>query len=285
MTGYVRPDVDELKGKELKLYRAYYCGICTALSNRYGPLSRLFLSYDATFMAIFFDAFSNERPKFGKSRCPLPPFQKKDVVIRNSAIEFGVETSRIGTRLKIEDSKRDSKAMKRFFFFLIAPLFQKVDDSLMKVIKPKIDKMVFLEITHSSDPNEIADVFGEALSSMVRWAKAPNETTLLLHLIGRWVYLIDALDDIKEDAKKFSYNPYILKYEHRFSQDDLLSVIDFVKENEESSIRFLLQRMQEEFLGLKEKMVRNSTLIENVIFYGIPKVTSIILNNECKKGE
>jgi len=143
LTGYVRPDLDELKGKELKLYRAYYCGICTDLSNRYGPFSRLLLSYDATFMAIFFDAFSNERPKFGKSRCPLPPFQKKDVVLRNSAIKFGVEISRLGTRLKTEDSKRDSKLAKRFFIFLVASLFRKVDVSLLKVIKPKIDKMVF----------------------------------------------------------------------------------------------------------------------------------------------
>ncbi len=236
-------------------------------------------------MAILFDAFSNERPKFGKSRCPLPPFQKKDVVLRSHAIEFGVEISRLGTRLKMEDSERDSRTIKRFFIFLIAPLFRRVDNSLLKIIKPKIDKMIFLEITQSPDPNEIASVFGEALSSMMIWAKAPNETTLLLYLIGRWVYLIDALDDMKEDAEKASYNPYVLKYENHFSQGDPSELINFVKKKEEPSMRFLLQRMQEEFFKLKGKMVRNSTLIENVISYGIPKITSIVLSNECKKGE
>ncbi len=235
-------------------------------------------------MAILFDSFSNDKPKFGKSRCPLPPFQKKDVVVRNPAVEFGVEISQLGTRLKTEDLERDSRMMKRFFIFLIAPLFRKADRSLIKIVKPKIDKMVFLEITRSSDPNEIADAFGEALSSMVKWAKFPNETALLLHLIGRWVYLIDALDDMKEDAKKSSYNPYVSKYKIHFSQDDFLELIDFVKKNEESSIRFLLQRMQEEFSKLEGKIIRNSTLIENVIFYGIPKVTSAILNIEQKKG-
>ncbi len=119
----------------------------------------------------------------------------------------------------------------------------------------------------------------------MRWAKAPDETALLLHLIGRWVYLIDALDDMKEDTEKSSYNPYILKYEDHFSQDGLSSSINFVKKSEEPSVRFLLQRMQEEFLKIKGKMVRNSTLVENVIFYGIPKVTSIILNSEHKRGE
>lgn len=277
MTGYVKPDLDELKVKDLKLYNAYYCGICTALSKKYGPLSRVLLSYDATFIAILSDAFSNEKRTFGKSHCPLPPFQRKRVVVENHSVDFGVEISHLSTRLKIDDIRRDSKFFKRILALLVVPILGKVDISLMKSIKPMVNKMVFLELAKSPNPDEISDVFGEIMKTMTKAMDKLRRAELFLYLIGKWVYLIDALDDISKDVEKKLYNPYFFKYKESFSENSLKNFVAFVKKNEEPSMRFLISRIQEEFLNIEGDMTRNSQLIKNVVFYGIPKITSKIL--------
>ncbi|GEM_PF-1637274 len=277
MTGYVKPDLDELKVKDLKLYNAYYCGICTALSKKYGPLSRVLLSYDATFIAILLDAFSDEERIFGKSHCPLPPFQKKRVVVENHSVSFGVEISRLSTRLKMDDITRDSKFFKRILAYLAIPILGRVDISLMESVKPMINKMIFFELAKSPNPDEISDVFGEIMRTMAKTIDKIQPAELFLYLIGKWVYLIDALDDISNDIKRKVYNPYFLKYEKFFSEDGLEKFIAFVKKNEEPSMRFLISRVQEEFSSIESEMTKNSQLIKNVVFYGMPKITSKIL--------
>ena len=49
MYGYVRPDKGELRVREYELFRAVYCGLCQALRERYGFLSRFAVNYDMTF--------------------------------------------------------------------------------------------------------------------------------------------------------------------------------------------------------------------------------------------
>ena len=55
MFGYVRPNRDELKVRELRDYEALYCGLCHALGRRHGFFARFFLNYDFTFLAMLLD--------------------------------------------------------------------------------------------------------------------------------------------------------------------------------------------------------------------------------------
>jgi hypothetical protein len=283
LIGYVRPDVEELKVKELKLYRTYYCGICTALSQKYGPLSRAFLSYDATFMAIVKDSFCEKAPRFGIARCPLPPFRKKKIVVRNEAINFGIDVSQLGTKLKMDDLKRDEKRLKKALVYLFNPLFGKVNASLFEYVKHDVSEMFFYEMVESADPNEPADAFGKAVMKMMQWKDVNEKASFLLYLIGKWVYLIDALDDLEEDLKKKTYNPFILKYKNYISSMELSNFFVFVREKEKTQINFLLSRMQEEFFKIENDMKRNSELVKNVLFHGIPKVSLRVLNK--KEGD
>jgi len=49
MFGYVRPHKAELLVKEYEMFRAAYCGLCTALKERYGAAARYVINYDLTF--------------------------------------------------------------------------------------------------------------------------------------------------------------------------------------------------------------------------------------------
>ncbi len=276
MIGYIKPDVDEFKVRELKLYNAYYCGICTLLAKRYGPLSRLILSYDATFFAIMNDAFSKEERKFSKSRCPLPPFQKKNI-IDSSSVEFGTVISKFGLDLKIDDIKRDSKGIKHALSFML--IHFRMDEELFHKSKPYLDRILFSELTENTDPYEVADNFGKFSQNLAYFSKNLSIASMMMYLIGRWVYLIDALDDLEKDSKVKNYNPFLLKYAHLKPNGDFFQKI---RSNEQNSMDFLMKRIQEEFSEIDGQMTRNQNLIENVIFYGMPKVTEKIMN---KKGE
>lgn len=71
MFGYILPDKPELKIKEYELYRAYYCGVCRAIKRRHGNIPRLTLTYDITFLALFYRLLS-----------------KNSRIIRISAVSF-----------------------------------------------------------------------------------------------------------------------------------------------------------------------------------------------------
>ena len=52
MFGFVAADAGALSEEEKERYRAVYCGLCLALRDRYGQLSRACLTYDLTFFVL-----------------------------------------------------------------------------------------------------------------------------------------------------------------------------------------------------------------------------------------
>ena len=58
LLGYVRAYKPELKFREYDVYKGVYCTLCKTLLRRYSPLGQLFLSYDASFLALVLLALS-----------------------------------------------------------------------------------------------------------------------------------------------------------------------------------------------------------------------------------
>ncbi|MDO4522430.1 MAG: DUF5685 family protein, partial [Eubacteriales bacterium] len=52
MVGYIVVNKEEMKIREYETYRAFYCGLCRQLRERYGISGQLSLTYDMTFLAI-----------------------------------------------------------------------------------------------------------------------------------------------------------------------------------------------------------------------------------------
>ena len=52
MFGYVTAQKSELKMREYYKYKAYYCGLCKVLQEKYGIAGQLTLTYDMTFLVI-----------------------------------------------------------------------------------------------------------------------------------------------------------------------------------------------------------------------------------------
>ena len=80
MFGYLTVCRDELKIKDERTYKAWYCGICEELKKRHGQLSRFTLTYDMTFLAMLLQGVYEDPTEQGQKRCLPHPIKKHPVI-------------------------------------------------------------------------------------------------------------------------------------------------------------------------------------------------------------
>lgn len=108
--------------------------------------------------------------------------------------------------------------------------------------------------------------------------KKYNGVEQLMYYLGKWIYLIDALDDYDKDIKEKNYNPFYFCFGKEPDFGSLLK-------NRGQDVSFVFSSV---FSGLKEAFNEcefgfDSALIGNIILRGIPSVTSKTFKKENKK--
>ena len=105
MFGYVRPSVRDLPEEELNRFRAMYCGLCHALSRRYGQAARFILNYDFTYLAILLsDGTAGAQ---GAGRCYTSPIKKRPFLEPTAAMELAADESVILAYWQLRDGVED----------------------------------------------------------------------------------------------------------------------------------------------------------------------------------
>ena len=221
MFGYVIPLRGELKVRELDAYQGIYCGLCHTLGRRYGFLSRMLLNYDFTFLAMVL-ASSSDKPVTEHRRCIACPLRGKDVCTPRGSLDIAADASVILTYWKLRDSVADDPFFKslaaRCLSVLLRPSYRKA-----AARRPEFDHRTVeclralhaLEVAASPSLDRTADTFACILRSA---APATGEESRdraveqLLYHVGRWIYLVDAWDDLEEDREQGGYNPVSLRF-------------------------------------------------------------------------
>ena len=78
-----------------------------------------------------------------------------------------------------------------------------------------LEELARLEGERCPSIDAAADTFARLLSDAAGEVREPVKSRVLaqmLYHLGRWIYLIDAADDLKKDVKSGSYNPLPLRY-------------------------------------------------------------------------
>lgn len=221
MFGYVRAYKPELKIKHYEEYRGVYCSVCRAMRKRYGLISALTLSYDFTFFAIM-RLCTHEAPIcFEQKRCPFNPAKKCNFCKgENDEINYTVDMAMITVYYKILDNISDSGFFKKLLMYLILPIFslyhrkaKKYCPEGDKIISEAMKKQAEIEREKTADTDLAADPTAQAMGDLLSLGFSGNEERILKrigYLVGRWVYIIDALDDMEKDEKSGNYNPLLL---------------------------------------------------------------------------
>ena len=138
MFGYVRPNRDELKVRELRDYEALYCGLCHALGRRHGFFARFFLNYDFTFLAMLLDG---SKPTAERKHCPARLWCRKKGCICAGSVDAAADAGTILSYWKLRDTVADGPFWKgtaaRVLSFLLRPGYRRAAQA-----RPEFDRAV-----------------------------------------------------------------------------------------------------------------------------------------------
>ena len=221
MFGYVKPVVKELLVKEHEFYKATYCGICRSMKQHTGGLSIATITYDSVFLALARMAYiPDSELASSMRRCVMHPVKKRCMLNDNSAIEYTARAFAILSYYKMQDDLSDEGLGKRMLVSLTKPVFssakKKADmTELAKIAKDRLSKISVIEKERRLGIDEPAELFGELLGEVFAYAIEGSDRLVMYECgyhLGKFIYLVDAIDDYDKDRKAGKYNPYVIAY-------------------------------------------------------------------------
>lgn len=283
MFGYVRAREDTLSPEDRAAYESVYCGLCHTLKAQYGNIPRLFLNYDFAFLAMLL-APEEDRSKTECLRCPMHPRRGRAVCCGGSWLETAAGESVILTWWKLRDTVADggffSRLGARVLCLLLRPAYRKA-----RTLHPEFDgetaallaEQGELERGRCPSIDRTADCFARLLRAAAPRTgdeKLDRPRAQLLYHLGRWIYLVDGVDDLSEDQRRGNYNPVAARFP--------------VWGREEQS--YLRQSMDHSLalMGAAFQLLPAnpwSGVMENIIYSGLPNVEELVFSGKWREHQ
>lgn len=213
--GYVMINKPELKVKDFDTYQAFYCGVCESLKRRHGLSSGLLLTYDMTFLAVLLSGlYEEERSREGYHRCPVHPVQKKRIV-HTEFVDYAADMDLLLSYHNLMDDWYDDRDRKKLLlarsykkrYHKIASMYPRQRKAIGKYMK----KLHQCEEQNEVSIDRAAALTGELLGEIFAYRKDIWEPSLrqMGFFLGKFIYLMDAYEDVESDKKKNNYNPLL----------------------------------------------------------------------------
>lgn len=294
MFGYVTPLKDELKIKDFKRFKSYYCGLCFHIKEQFGNIPRLALNYDMAFLGLLLDALSEKDVTATTKACIAHPTSKKPVIINNDSLYYASSINIALVYYKLIDDVQDDKnILSKISSIGLSPYTKKFPKEIKlinEVISSKLKELYILENSKNfSYIDEISHPFGEIVGTIIKYypnslsndsIELRNKLYDFGYNLGKWIYIIDALDDLEDDLTKNKFNPINILYnEKNLNFEELLLTVkprlEFTLLNCAESCRTILSSLS---------LMKNKDILENIINLGMMDKYLTISNN-CKKNK
>ena len=292
MTGYMIVDKPELKVREYELYNSYYCGVCKSIAARYGQFPRMLLSYDSAFLALLLAGLSPEKEEIRQEHCIIHPVKKKFVCREDPAVDHAADILLILAYAKLEDDIRDEgKLSARVLHAFLKGAYHKLSETypeLIREVSEQLAKLSELEQQKSDSLDRTAEVFGNVMAAaFFAYPQASEQDRTVLKAmggaLGRWMYLIDACDDIGENIKDGNYNPLLQRYGYEKGKETEEAFRDRIREPVSFLLYFHLGEMSRAYDLLTVR--KNEGITDNVVYLGLHRKTEEVLKKGIKEDE
>lgn len=218
LLGYVKAFKPELKIRDYELYRGIYCSLCRALGRNYSPIAQLFLSYDFALAAVLRLAVLSDGCLFTQKRCPYNPAKKCLICSKKEELDLCSHAVIITVFYKIIDNMQDKGFKSKLIAYLIYPIVYFMHKKAAR-IAPEIEKSVAnaMEEQRKAEAkkdvclDEAAHPSANALGEVFSLGFEGENKQLLYtlgYMTGRFVYILDAADDLESDLKSGCFNPF-----------------------------------------------------------------------------
>ncbi len=261
MFGYIIVNQGEMKFKEYDVYHSYYCGLCRKLKERYGLRGQMTLSFDMTFLVMILTSLYEPETAEGRTVCIAHPFEKH-LTRTNRFSDYAADMNILLTYYKCMDDWEDEKKYRRRLMGEgLRPAFCRIrktyPDKAYKIERALADLRSF-EKQKVSDIDKMAGLFGEVMAEIMDFEPDGWQDGLrkLGFYLGKFIYLMDAYEDIEKDLSDGNYNPFWKKYEDP----------DF-----EEECRTILTMMMAECSKEFEKLpiIDNIEILRNILYSGV----------------
>lgn len=272
MFGYIRIQKSELLVREYEAYKSVYCGLCRQIGRDYSRLSRFILSYDCTFYAMFLMSLKRSCGGFERKCCRFNPLKKCTYCsAEDDALSKAAALSVILAYYKIIDDIADSGFFVGTAYRIVKPIFARWRKKAARRY-PELDKLAanmsaaqqLAEQDKNCSLDKAADPSATMLSSVLALeAESDAQKRIYSQIgygLGRFIYLVDAADDLEKDIKNGNFNPFIGAYDRNVIKNNLSQAL----------------AMTFDAYNLLD-LVDFKGIIDNVITKGLPTVQSEIL--------
>ncbi|MBQ2769385.1 MAG: hypothetical protein IJF44_05380 [Clostridia bacterium] len=282
MFGYIRTDTPYLYIKDDILYKAMYCGVCKGIAEVCGHKARMGLSYDTTFLSVVMHNIAGQDVEIEKSHClthciRVRPMAAVDELTRKIG---ALNTALVYYKYTDDIMDGDRGRGKRLWFKKGFKRVKKLYPEIARIVQSNLANQEKTEKAKVDSLDRAADATATMLAEFSDYAlgeKANEYTRNLFYAVGKWIYLIDALDDYDKDKKKNAYNPFILAY-----GADCKEKLTCGEKAEE--IRYVFHSL---FFDIRENLSHiefhfNRDLSDNILLRGLPAMTDKVLQGGCK---
>lgn len=277
MFGYVRINKMDLTFREFDYYKGYYCGLCKYLKENHGEVSRLSLNYDITFLILILTALYKLDSDITYERCIANPLKKKMRIVIEIT-EYAASMNILLSYYKLEDNLYDDNGIKdKLAYELYKGKLKKAYEKYpqkAEYIKQQLGNLRELEKQESKSIDKVSNTFGNLMGEIFVYKKDEYEQNLrnIGFNLGKYIYILDAYEDLEEDNKKGRYNPFM----------------DYIDKKEE--LKNKVDRLISMSLGMATKNIEqlnlefNKSIIDNIIYSGVYLRYKSILEKGCESN-
>ena len=261
MFGYVVMNKPEIRFKDFDLYRSFYCGLCRELREKYGISGQITLTYDMTFVVVLLSALYEPPTQKGTTRCVIHPVCRQPVR-KNAATEYGADMNVLLTYYKCMDDWEDEK---KFAALGYGKILQRKNNRLSyrypekaEKIRKLLEELSQMEKAGETDIDKMSGCFGQIMEEIFAWKKDVWEDSLrrMGFYLGKFIYILDAYDDVEKDVKNGNYNPFAEKY---------------IMKGFDEQVRQLLIMMMAQTCREFEKLpiIKYTDILRNILYSGV----------------
>ena len=277
MFGYVVMNKPEIKFKDFDMYRSFYCGLCRELKERYGLSGQITLTYDMTFVILLLSGLYEPPTKKGLTRCIVHPVRRQPVR-KNAITEYAADMNIFLTYYKCKDDWNDERSILGLAFGKLLERKEKKSEKLwskkVQTIVSCLDELSELEKENATDIDRVSGCFGRIMAEIFAYREDVWEPTLrrMGFYFGKFIYLLDAYDDVEEDVKNGNYNPFSGQYK---------------METFDEQVRQLLIMMMAQTCREFEKLpiIKYTDILRNILYSGVWCRFETIRSRRKESGE
>lgn len=212
MFGYIAINKAEMKFKDYDIYHSYYCGLCKVLKRNYGIRGQMTLTFDMTFLIILLTGLYEPETKTEAIRCAAHPFEKH-ISRTNELTDYAAAVNLILSYYKCKDDWDDEHKKKSYAAAkLLAPKMNVMKERYpekISIVSSGLKKLSMLEKHDEQNADIMAGIFGEIMAELFVFRHDEWEAALrkIGFFLGKFIYLMDAYEDVEKDIKTGNYNP------------------------------------------------------------------------------